>query len=188
MRILNFDLFKNIILPGLLETTVWSALIAIAVGTVIGLIIGAIKRRTRQTAIRQTILSAISGCFIATMLITMLPILATPGLLGGGPSAGILIMMIVTFTLPVSAIGGSLVGGLKGIQFLKKYHQRSTLWLLAGTYAFMTIVTYTTVSIHCSSRNTLPLYCTTAGYPSQAPKNTTNLTMPKLPLSNPSSP
>lgn len=165
MRILNFDLLKNIILPGLLESSIWSALIAIAAGTVIGLIMSVIKRRTRQITIRQTVLSAISGCFIGTMLITMLPILATPGLVGGGPYAGILIMMIVTFTLPVSAIAGSIVGSFEGRYLFGKNKQRLALLLLAGTYSFMAMVIYTTVSFHCSRQNTLPDYCTKAGYP-----------------------
>ena len=164
MRILNLDLLKNIILPGLLGSSVWSALIAIVVGSVIGLIIGAIKRHFRQASIGPTMLSAIAGCFFGTMLLFMLPILSTPGVVGGGAYGGIWILQLAVFALPVGAIGGSIIGGLAGVPLFKKYNRRLALLLLVGTYSFMAIVSYTTISAHCSKKNTLPDYCSQAGY------------------------
>lgn len=165
MRILNLDLLKNIILPGLLGSSIWSALIAIAVGVVVGLIVGLIQRRLRQTPVQQAIFPAIVGCFVGTMLICMLPILAIPGIVGGGPYGGIWIMVIATFTLPIGAIGGAILGGTTGKQLFKKQNRRFALLVLAGTYSFMAIVIYGSASVHCSQRNTLPDYCTDAGYP-----------------------
>lgn len=161
---MNLDLIQNIILPGLLGSSVWSAVIAIVVGTVVGLIIGAIKRRFRQISIGQTVLSAISGCFFGTMLIFMLPILSTPGVVGGGAYGGIWILQLSVIALPVGAIGGAVIGSLVGIQLFKKYNQRLALLLLVGTYTFMAIVSYTTIAAHCSKQNTLPNYCSKAGY------------------------
>lgn len=162
MRILNPELFGNIILPGLLGSTLWSVPIAIVVGTVVGSIIGAFRKQ-----VKPTILPAIAGSFFGTMLISMLPIYATPGIVGGGAYGGIIIMFIAMVTLPVGAIGGAIVGSTIGLNVFKRDKRHQALLLLAGTYCVMALVIYTSVSLQCSRRNTLPLYCESAGYPPQ---------------------
>ncbi|OLP20084.1 hypothetical protein BST81_02270 [Leptolyngbya sp. 'hensonii'] len=163
MKLFNLDLITNIILPGLWGSTAWSILIALVVGVSVGGIIGAIRRR-----LKQTLLPAIAGSFLGTMLLGMLPILSVPGIVGGGAYGGILILFIATFTVPVGAIGGAVSGSLLGTELLRKYGQKLALILLAGTYSFMTLVIYTSVTLHCSRPNTLPLYCSQAGYPERS--------------------
>ncbi|MBF2029062.1 MAG: hypothetical protein IGS48_20260 [Oscillatoriales cyanobacterium C42_A2020_001] len=162
MRILNPELFGNIILPGLLGSTLWSVPIAIVIGTVVGSIIGAFRKQ-----MKRTILPAIAGSFFGTMLLTMLPIYATPGIVGGGAYGGIIIMFIATVTLPIGAIGGAIAGSFWGVNLFKHDKQHQAVLLLLGTYCVMALVIYTSVSLQCSRRNTLPLYCESAGYPSQ---------------------
>lgn len=160
LRIFNPDLVGNIILPGLLGTTVWSAIIAIAVGTVVGLIAGAIKRKPKQT-----ILPAIAGSFFGSMVVCMLPILAIPGIVGGGAYGGIIIMGIVMVALPIGSIGGAIAGSMAGLEYGKQQQRKMALNILVGTYLGMALVIFASASFHCSRPNTLPDYCTQAGYP-----------------------
>lgn len=160
MRLFNPELFGNIILPGLLSSTIWSAFIAIIVGTVVGGVVGAIRQR-----FRQTLLPAIAGSFFGTMLVCLLPIYAFPGIVGGGPYGGIWIMAIAMVTLPIGALGGAIAGSLIGEKFYSKQQKKGLLWLLLGTYLIMALVMFTTITLHCSRRNTLPDYCARAGYP-----------------------
>lgn len=160
MKLLNPDLFSQIILPGLLSSTIWSAIIAVVVGIVVGTIVGAM-----QGKVRRTLLPAIAGSFFGTMLLCLLPIYAFPGIVGGGGYGGIWILAIAVVTLPVGAIGGAIVGSLQGEQIYLKQQKKGLLWMLLGTYLIMAGVMFTTITVHCSRRNTLPDYCARAGYP-----------------------
>ena len=161
MTALNFDLILKFILPGLISSSLWSALIAIAIGTIVGLVIGAIRHR-----IKRTILPAIAGCFFGTMLICMLPILSTPGIVGGGPYGGLVILTMAVFLLPLGSIGGALAGSIWGLNLFQKRKQRVSLILLAMTYSIMVIVMYTRITLTCSNSNQFPLYCSEAGFSS----------------------
>lgn len=164
MRLFNLELLGNIILPGLLSSTIWSALIALVAGSVVGAIVGAIRHN-----VKQTLLPAIAGSFFGTMVFCLLPIYSVPGIVGGGPYGGIWIMFIAMMTLPVGAIGGAIAGSLVGPTLYKEQQKKVLLGLLAGTYAMMTLVMFASISLHCSRRNTLPDYCAQAGYPHQRP-------------------
>ncbi len=160
MRLLNPELFSQIILPGLLSSTIWSALIAVLVGTVVGTIVGMLRGKVRRTT-----LPAIAGSFFGTMLFCLLPIHAFPGIVGGGGYGGIWILAIAVVTLPVGAVGGAIAGSLLGEEIYIKQQQKGLLWMLLGTYLIMAGVMFTTITVHCSRRNTLPDYCARAGYP-----------------------
>ena len=159
MTALNFDLILKVILPSLIGSSLWSALIAIAIGTIVGLAIGAIRHR-----IKRTILPAIAGCFFGTMLICMLPIVSTPGIVGGGAYGGLVILTMAVFLLPLGSICGAVAGSIWGLNLFQKRKQRVGLIVLALTYSIMVIVMYTRITLTCSNSNQLPLYCSEAGF------------------------
>jgi hypothetical protein len=156
---LNFDLILKVILPSLIGSSLWSALIAIAIGTIVGLVIGAIRHR-----IKRTILPAIVGCFFGTMLICMLPIVSTPGIVGGGAYGGLAILTMAVFLLPLGSICGAVAGSIWGLNLFQKRKQQVGLIMLALTYSIMVIVMYTRITLTCSHSNQLALYCSEAGF------------------------
>lgn len=99
------------------------------------------------------------------MIVCMLPILSTPGIVGGGAYGGLIIMLIASITLPIGALGGAIVGSLIGPEQTKAQQKKLLAMLLGGTYLCMGLVIFTSISLHCSRPNTLPDYCTKAGYP-----------------------
>lgn len=160
MTAVNFNLILKEILPSLIHISLWSAFIAIAIGTVIGLVIGAFKHR-----IKRTILPAIVGCFFSTMLICMLPIASTPGIVGGGAYGGLVILSMAVFLLPLGSICGAIAGSILGLTLSQRRKQQVGLIMLAATYSIMVIVMYTRITQTCSNPNQLPLYCSEAGFP-----------------------
>jgi len=160
LRLFNPELLGNIIVPGLLSSTLWSTVIALVVGTIVGAIVGAIRHQ-----VRQTIAGAIAGSFFGTMLFCLLPIYSVPGIVGGGPYGFIWIMFIAMMTLPVGAIGGAIAGSVIGFRLYKEQQKKVVLLMLLGTYLVMTLVMFSSITLHCSRRNTLPDYCARAGYP-----------------------
>ena len=155
----NLNIVGKLILPGLLGSSAWSAVIAVVVGGVIGSIIGLIKRK-----LRYTVLPAIAGCFLGTMLICMMPILSTPGIVGGGAYGGIVILMIAVYTLPVGAIGGAIAGSVVGLSLSQARQRKLGLRLFVLTYGIMALVIYTSVTFHCIRPNQTPMYCAEAGF------------------------
>lgn len=155
----NFDLILKVILPSLIGSSLWSALTGIVIGTIVGLVIGAIKHR-----IKRTILPAIIGCFFGTMLICMLPIVSTPGIVGGGAYGGLVILSMAVFLLPLGSIGGAVAGSTWGLNLSQKRKQQVGLIMLAVTYSIMVIVMYTRITLVCNNSNQLPLYCSEAGF------------------------
>ena len=160
MKLLNWDLLRNIILPQLFGATLWSVALAIAIGTVVGLSVGAVRRK-----VKQSMLPAIVGSFFGIMLFCMLPILGTPGIVGGGPYGALIIMMIAIPTLPVGSIGGAIAGITIATHFSKPRQKQLLGIALLGTYTVMIGILFLMISFHCSRPNTLPDYCAQAGYP-----------------------
>lgn len=71
------------VLSEVFSVSVWSLSIGLVVGGVIGLVIGASKRR-----IKLVLFPAIVGLFLGTLVIAFVPLFSIPGLVNGGAYAG----------------------------------------------------------------------------------------------------
>lgn len=158
--LLNTDLLFNLILPQVLGSTIWGLGLAIALGGSIGLIMSLFTRKPAKT-----VPPAIFGCFFAVMLGCLLPIISTPGIVGGGPYGGIIIFFLLSVLLPPSCIIGSILGYVFRDKFAHIPLRRRLLLLLLGTYAVMGLGMYVRITVHCLRPNTVPLYCSEAGFP-----------------------
>jgi hypothetical protein len=128
MSYLNLDFFFNTVLPRLLTMTLVSFVIGSAVGAVVGWIAKLIWRRRQHDKdsvqpMRWVVNAAMFGSFIGMLLICMLPILASPASLIGGPYGGIWLMVMLIFLAPTGSILGAVVGAVLGAKLPARIKQ-----------------------------------------------------------------
>jgi hypothetical protein len=137
---------------GLIQGSIVSAVAAIVVGGIIGLIAGA---RSRQ--IKRTMTPTIIGSFFGTMLIAILPLVSEAQLWGGG-YGGIVLMLLASFLIPTGSITGALVGCSYGLKLTQRRDIRKILLImLVATYSIGTVVIYVRYWFHCLK---FAWYCT----------------------------
>jgi membrane protein YqaA with SNARE-associated domain len=132
MNYLNPDFFIETVLPRLLSMTLVSFVIGSAVGAAVGGIAKRIGRRQQRDQDdlqnstqpkRWVVYAAMFGSFIGMLLICMLPILASPDSLIGGPYAGLWLLIMLIMLAPIGSILGAVVGVLLGAKLPARIHQ-----------------------------------------------------------------
>jgi WD40 repeat protein len=137
MNFINFEYLLTVILPQLFSGTVISLVIGSIVGSVIGLVFGRITRRTKATLV-----PAILGSSLGTLLFAMLPILSEPSLRNAGAYGGLVVLsMLVVGGVPGSIIG-AIVGSVWGLKVPQRLKKRLLWIILASIYSLMSIVIY----------------------------------------------
>lgn len=110
------------VLSEIFLVSIWSLSIGLVVGSVIGLVIGITKR-----CIRLVLFPAILGSFLGTLAIAFVPLFSIPGLVNGGAYAGVYVLAMLVFLVPIGSVAGGLIGGIRGSK-LPKPLQRRMLW------------------------------------------------------------
>lgn len=142
----NVYLIFDTVLSRLMFSSIFSVLIAIIIGGVVGLLARTISHHNQRT-----ILPAIWGAFFGTMLIAMLPIWSTPGLSGGGGLGALTIIQMAIFLVPLGAVSGAVAGIICGIKLSHKRKAQVFLVMLAVTYSIIAITIYTRFTLYCNS-------------------------------------
>ncbi len=127
-------------------SSIFSVLIAIIIGGIVGLLARTISRHKHLT-----ILPAIMGAFFGTMLIAMLPILSKPGLSGGGGLGALTIIQMAIFLVPPGAVCGAVAGTICGLKLSQKLKEQAFLVMLAVTYSIIAITIYTRFTLYCNT-------------------------------------
>ncbi|BAT51741.1 unknown protein [Nostoc sp. NIES-3756] len=137
MNLINFEFIFNFILPQVLLATIFSIVIALIVGSIIGFIVGKIARRKKDT-----IIPAILGSFIGTMLLGMISIFADPSTYGGGVFTGLAIYIKVITLIPLGSIIGGVVGSICGLKLSSHLKPRLTIIGFVVTYIIIVLSLY----------------------------------------------
>lgn len=137
MDFINIDFLLSSVLPKLIKGTFFSLVVGVVVGGVVGVIIGAIAKRKSKTLV-----PAIFGSFLGTLLLAFLPVLADRQIDISGAYAFIDILNRWVVLMPLGAIGGAIAGSLLGLELSSK-RQRQVLWISLGlAYTIMVIGIY----------------------------------------------
>ena len=137
MDFMNIEFLLSGVVPKLINGTFFSVVVGALVGGIVGVIIGAIAKRKNKT-----LLPAIFGSFLGTLLLAFLPILADRQLEKSGAYAFIDILNRWIVLMPLGAIGGAIAGSLLGLELSSK-RQRQVLWISLGlAYTIMVIGIY----------------------------------------------
>ncbi|MEH2240494.1 hypothetical protein [Nostoc sp.] len=142
----NVYLIFDTVLSRLIFSSIFSVVIAILIGGVIGLLARTISHHNQRT-----ILPAIIGAFFGIMLIAMLPILSTPGLSGGGGLGALTIIQMAIFLVPLGVVCGAVAGIICGLKLSQKRKEQVFLVMLAVTYSIIAITIYTRFTLYCNS-------------------------------------
>lgn len=160
MQIINFKLIFSYIIPSLISSTIWTALIL----TVFVIVIGLINILTKPED-EQMFLFATIGCFFGIQIVCMIPIFATPGViqaLGRGSGyAALPVMFMGVFLAPIGAFLGATV--FPRLKFMRKKIGRNILLLLLTTYILMFIGIYINFYLTCYPTSS-EWYCTEVGF------------------------
>jgi WD40 repeat protein len=137
MNLINFEFIFNFILPQVLLATIFSVVIALIVGSIVGFIVGKIAHRKKNS-----IIPAILGSAIGTMLLGMIPIFADPSTYGGGVFTGLAIFMKVITLIPAGSILGGVVGSICGLKLSSHLKPRLSIIGFVVTYIIMVLSLY----------------------------------------------
>ncbi|WP_338462419.1 hypothetical protein VZH09_02865 [Synechococcus elongatus IITB7] len=143
------------VLLDLVRGTIAALAIALVGGGLIGAIAGAVNRRWRRT-----LAGSLLGSFWGVLLLAILPISVIPGLIGGGPYAGVYVLLFAVILLPLGLAVGATLGILIFLRCSPPQIRRWLTWVVIVGYGVMTIALTLSWARYCS-RN----YCEFLGSP-----------------------
>lgn len=144
LRAMAALLFQQVLFD-LIRGTVAAAAIALVGGGLIGAIAGAVNRRWRRS-----LLGSVLGSFWGVLLITMLPIGVIPGLIGGGPYAGVYVLAFAVILLPLGLAVGATIGVLAFLRCSPPQIRRWLSWIVVIGYSILAIALTLSWARYCS--------------------------------------
>lgn len=139
------SLIVNFVLPDLIRGSIAALAIAIVAGGLIGLIAGTINRQRRRS-----LTGSILGSFWGVLLVAGLPLGVVPGLIGGGPYAGIYILLLGVVLLPLGLAIGATLGILLYLRCSPPQIRRVLTWVVLLGYSLLAIALSLSWYRYCS--------------------------------------